>query len=181
MKKILLVMMIVAAGYSLSAQDLIIYKTQTTSSSNAAYVLPDPIRVNYATSYPDAVVVTTWEPAGTSWWSATYKGDNRINHVYYSTQLWYLERDVNFKVSLPVISTYVPEEVITSAINLYGNSLYSVAKMKSANDMEVYQVRLLENGVERSTWMDAQGVVVTDDVFKAKTDDEKVKLKLDNE
>ena len=166
-----------AVSYSLYAQEPVVIKMKT-EGANSAYNVPVPIRVNFESNYPDMKVVT-WEPS-TGWWHVTYKGDNRINHVYYSTQLWYIEHPMSYSVALPVTNTYVPDEVAAAAVNLYGNSLYSITKMKSANDADVYQVSLTENGTVRSTWMDAQGVVVTDDIYKVKTDNDKIKVKDDS-
>ena len=48
--------------------------------------------------------------------------------------------------------------------------------MKSANNTEVYKLRLIENGVLNDTWIDAQGTTVTD-VYKVKVDGDEVKIK----
>ncbi len=172
MKKVIFAVMLLAIGYSLHAQ-VVVYKSEST---NPAYVVPENIRVDFVTTYP-AVTTVTWEPFDgvvTDMWRATYTTNNRITRTYYTTN------GATYNIVLPVLSTYVPEEVVTSAINLYGNSLYSITKMKSAGDMEVYHVCLMENSTPRSVWMDAGGVVVTD-VYKIKMDDEKLKIKVDNE
>ena len=176
MKKVLIAVMVLVATYSLSAQDKVVYSVQSTST-NSAYSVPSPIRVNFETEYP-GVTAVVWEPAGETW-HVTYKGDNRINHVYYSTQLWYIEHPMSYRFALPVNNTYVPDEVAVAAVNLYGNNLYSFTKMKSVNDAEVYMVTTLENSTTKSTWLDAQGVVVSGDVYKMKADDDEIKVKAD--
>jgi hypothetical protein len=127
MKKIIFAVMLLVAGYSLCAQEAVVYKSGPTNS-NSTYKTPEPIQVNFQTYYPEATMVT-WEPNG-EWWRATYKGDNRITHVYYSSTPYYLEHPVNYKVTLPVTNTFVPDRVITAAINSYGDNLYSITTMK---------------------------------------------------
>src|SRR5580765_3706015 len=127
MKKIIFAMMLLVAGYSLYAQKTVTYQSTGT---NSTYITPEPIKVNFQTSYPGAEMVV-WEPKG-EWWHATYKGDNRMRHVYYASTVYYLEHPANFMVALPVTNTYVPESVITAAINNYGSNLYSITMMKTA-------------------------------------------------
>lgn len=162
MKKIILAIVVLAAGYALNAQVTVAYKVQTTGSDKT-YIVPELIRPGFQTSYPDATMVT-WQTT-TVWWSATDKVENnRIIHTYNSTQPYYLEkgRDVNYIVALPVINTYVPESVITAAINSYGATLYSITKIKATNNDEVYQVGLMENGTAKTVWMNSESVVYTD-------------------
>jgi hypothetical protein len=178
MKKTILGMMMLITGVSLFAQEPTVVRMQTTSS-NAAYSIPDPVRVSFETSYPEAVM-TTWEPSG-EWWRATYRGDRKINHVYYAATGYYANYPSTFfTVALPVINTYVPDEVVSSAIDKYGSRLYSITQMKGTEG--IYQVRLLDHGIAENTWMNASGTVLTDaDVFKVKTDDDKTKIKADDE
>ena len=164
--------MVLAAGYASSAQVTAAYKVQSAGSNNT-YSVPEPILINFQTTYPGATMAT-WEPMS-GWWSATYKDDNnRIIHVYYSTQPYYLEkgRDVNYNVALPVINTYVPETVITAAINSYGASLYSITTIKAINNDVVYQVCLMENGAAKTVWMNTESTVFTD-INKIRTNNDK--------
>jgi hypothetical protein len=171
MKKIILVVMVLAAGYALNAQVTAVYRA--SAGTNNTYSVPEPILTNFQTTYP-GVTMATWEPMS-GWWSATYKDDNnRIIHVYYSTQPYYLEkgRDVNYNVALPVINTYVPETVITAAINSYGTSLYSITTIRGTNNDVVYQVCLVENGTTKTAWMNAESTVFTD-INKIRTNNDK--------
>ncbi len=180
MKKIILAVMVLAAGYALNAQTTVVYKVQSAGSNNT-YSVPEPIRTNFQTTYPGATMVT-WEPMN-GWWYATYKEDNnRIIFVYYSTQPYYLVkgRDVNYKVALPVINTYIPESVIAAAINIYGASLYSITTIKGANNNVVYQVCLMENGTTKTVWMNIESAVFTD-INKIRAGDDKLKVKTDEE
>ena len=57
-------------------------------------------------------------------------------------------RDNSFKVALPVLNTYVPEDVIAAAIRTYGNELAGITARKlEPNGMQSYFVTLIKNGV----------------------------------
>jgi hypothetical protein len=158
MKKIFLAAMTLAAAYTVSAQEVVMYKTNSSEFDYTGQV-PATIRANFQASYPTATTVT-WMPMTSDWWYATYKTDNnRIVRVYYNTQPWYMMRGESFKASLPVLNTYVPDVVITNAINTYGNNLYSITKRLSAGNDEVYHVTVIKNGVSEITLMNGQGVV----------------------
>jgi hypothetical protein len=153
-----------------------VYRLGTTTS-NEAYVAPDYIVYNFNNTYPAAATTVVWEPMN-GMWRATYMENNRVSHMYYNTN------GVNYKLSLPVINTYVPEEVVTSAIEMYGTALYSISALKPIGDFNLYQVRLLDNTYNlyaiKDTWMDSNGVVLTDDqVVKIKQDNDKLKIKSD--
>jgi hypothetical protein len=161
MKKIFCAAMIMAAAYTVSAQQVASYKTTTDDFDYSAQV-PTEIRANFQASYPTATTVT-WMPMSTDWWYATYKTDNnRIVRVYYNTQPWYMMRGESFKASLPVLNTYVPDVVVTNAINTYGNNLYSITRRLSTGNEEMYHVTVIKNGVSEVTLMNGQGVVKTD-------------------
>lgn len=158
MKKFFLAAITLAAAYTVSAQEVVMSKTNSSEYDFTGQV-PATIRANFQASYPTATTVT-WMPMTSDWWYATYKTDNnRIVRVYYNTQPWYMMRGESFKASLPVLNTYVPDVVITNAINTYGNNLYSITKRLSTGTDEVYHVTVIKNGVSEITLMNAQGVV----------------------
>jgi hypothetical protein len=167
MKKVILATMLMAATWSLSAQ-VTVYRLES-SGTNPAYSVPDYIRMNFETANPNITVVT-WAPVN-EMWRATYKDNNRITQIYYNNT------GEAYRVALPVISTHVPDEVIASAVGTYGESLYDITKMKAADNTDVYQVRLIENSMPRSVWMNAEGIMVTTDVYKVKVDDDSMKIK----
>ena len=161
MKKIFCAAIILAAAYTVSAQEELSYKTSTSEIDNSSQV-PASIRANFTANYPTSATVT-WMPMTSDWWYATYKSDNnRIVRVYYNTQPWYMMRGESFKASLPVLNTYVPDVVITNAINTYGNNLYSITRRLSNGNDEVYHVTVIKNGVSEIALMNNQGVVFTD-------------------
>ena len=162
MKKIFCAVFILAAAYTVNAQEEVIYKTTTTGEFDHSSQVPASIRANFTANNPTTATVT-WMPMTSDWWYATYKSDNnRIVRVYYNTQPWYLMRGESFKASLPVLNTYVPDVVITNAINTYGNNLYSITRRVSNGNDEVYHVTVIKNGVSEITLMNNQGVVYTD-------------------
>ena len=150
--------MVLAATFTVSAQEVVAYKS-TTNDLDYSSQVPTVIRENFKTSYP-TVTTATWMPVTNDWWYATYKENNRIVRVYYNTQPWYMMRGESFKASLPVLNTFVPELVITNAINTYGNNLYSITKRLSTGNEESYHVTVIKNGVSEVILMNRQGVVV---------------------
>ena len=150
--------MILAATYTVSAQEVVAYKS-TTNDVDYSSQVPTVILANFKTNYP-TVITATWMPVTNDWWYATYKENNRIVRVYYNTQPWYMMRGESFKASLPVLNTFVPDQVILNAINTYGNDLYSITKKLSAGNEESYHVTVIKNGVSEVILMNRQGVVV---------------------
>ena len=161
MKKIFCAAIILAAAYTVSAQEVMTYKS-TTNEVDYSSQVPASIRANFVANNPTTATVT-WMPMSSDWWYATYKSDNnRIVRVYYNTQPWYMMRGESFKASLPVLNTYVPDVVITNAINTYGNNLYSITRRVSNGNDEVYHVTVIKNGVSEIALMNNQGVVFTE-------------------
>ena len=161
MKKMILVIIAFAAGHALSAQANYLYKINT-DATDTREVVPLLIPARPQTTYP-VFTVTTGESMK-EWWYSGYKvNDNRITYVYYSMQPYYLlrNRDIYYNVALPVSNTYVSESGITTAINNYGASLYSITMIRASNNEMVYQVCLLENGITRTVWMNAESTVFT--------------------
>lgn len=161
MKRIFLAAFTLAAAYTVNAQELMVTKTNSSEFSYTTQV-PASIRANFEASNPSTTNVV-WLPMGTDWWYATYKTDNnRIMRVYYNTEPWHLMRNNGFKASLPVFNTYVPDLIVTNAINSYGNNLYSITRRNSTGTEEVYHVTVIKNGVSEIVMMNGQGVVMND-------------------
>ena len=142
------------------------YNTTTTSNYNA-YGIPNYVQMNFQTQHPN-VTNLTWT-APTADWYHGYYSDNagRYTHVYYSTDpyynvQYYPERITGYTVALPVLQTYVPDAVVSTAANLYKHNLYDIAAMKGNHDLEMYVVRVFDNGELKTVWMDANGTALTD-------------------
>lgn len=157
MKKIFFLVMLLGVVCTVKAQNVIVYKTQSFPGTS----VPPYIMSSFEKAYP-GVTILTWEPVQ-AYWRASYNLDNRIIYAFYD------ERGVNYRAALPVIQNSVPEDVISTALKVYGPVVYAIAKMKAANGTDVYKIRLMENGTTKVVWMNADGTAATD-VFKVKTD-----------
>src|SRR5262245_23821652 len=129
MKKVLFAMVLLTAAISLSAQ-VTVYKLEG-SESNQAYSVPSHVQINFTSTNP-TITNANWMPVD-NMWRATFTQDNRITRIYYNP-LRFDNTSEQYRVVLPVINTYVPEEVITAAINAYGTSLYDITRVMTAAD-----------------------------------------------
>ena len=112
MKRIFLALTFVASCIAASAQ-VKVYRLESVGE-NEAYVVnvPTYIRTSFETTYPGMTYVV-WQPTE-ELWRATYLENNRVSNVYYTSN------GDSYRTSLPVLMTYVPEEIVTDAINKYG-------------------------------------------------------------
>lgn len=62
--------------------------------------------------------------------------------------------------ALPVLQSYVPENILSNAKNTYGERLYSIKGVKSGNGEDVYQITLVDNQQSSVAWMGATGAEV---------------------
>ena len=173
MKKILLSTVLVASSWMLFAQDTKNTNNTTNQMSNSttsnynAYGIPNYVQMNFQTQYPN-VSNLTWDKSSADWYHGYYSDANgRYTHIYYSTDpyynvKYYPERIVGYTVSLPVLETWVPDAVITTATNLYKQNLYDITAMKGNNSTDMYVVRVMDNGELKSMYIDANGTAVTD-------------------
>jgi len=109
--------------------------------------------MNFQSTYPNATDVT-WQPMN-EWWVAKYTTNNRLMRVYYGPNR------TSYALALPAIQNKIPEDVISKAINQYGNNIYDITMMKAANST-VYMIRSMNNGSMSSTWMNEDGSVASD-------------------
>ena len=154
MKKIFLSAVLLAGAYALCAQEVTVYRATDVNT----YSVPVVIQTNFQKAYPTATQVT-WQPMSSDWWYATHKENNRLTVVYYNTQPYYLIRDESYKMSLPVLNTFVPEDVIANAVNTYGPNLYSITATKpDASGNVMYQVTVIKDGTAETSTMNGTGV-----------------------
>jgi len=137
-----------------------------TNASYNAYGIPNYVQMNFQTRYPN-VTNLTWMAPTADWYHAYFPLDSRYTHVYYSTDpyydvAYYPERVTGYTLSLPVLQTWVPDDVISTATNLYKQNLYDITALKGSNKQDIYQVRVMDNGELKTIWMDANGTAVTD-------------------
>jgi hypothetical protein len=178
MKKTILAFALLGSGAIAVAQDSLgkdyntMQKANTMQNANATTTLqsstgnynaystttnvPSTTQSFLVRDYPTATN-PVWEQSG-EWYRATYLDNNRSMHVYYAPN------GSSYAVALPVIQSWVPENVVTTALNQFGNNIYAINKIRAANGNEVYQVTLLENGQTRNEYigMDGQSVTAAD-------------------
>jgi hypothetical protein len=180
MKKIIVGLALVTVCFAATAQ-VKVYRLESVGE-NAAYTVPGYIRTYFESAYP-SVTYVVWEPTE-DLWRASYLDNNRITHIYYNSG------GDDYRTSLPVLNTYVPEEVVKDAIERYGTALYSITRMKGMDGTDLYQVGLLDNTMQGSVLINEEGVEMSevkkwkiekDGDMKIKTETEKIKMKMENE
>ena len=113
--------------------------------------IPYSVQTNYGKEYPMAASSNgSWSQYG-DWFYTTYMSNNRYSQIYYD------QRGNGYSLALPVLTTYVPENIVTMALQKYGSNLYSITMMKSADGKETYQINLLDRGQPKMEWLDETG------------------------
>ncbi|RYZ21787.1 MAG: hypothetical protein EOO16_11680 [Chitinophagaceae bacterium] len=141
--------------------------TQVTMQSTGNYAaygtaanVPSNLQTSLQTTYPSAFS-PTWEQRG-DWYRASFNNMNRNMQVYYAPN------GDNYSVALPVVQSFVPEEVVTKALGMYGNNVYSINRVRGANGLDNYQVTIIENGMSRTEFIGEDGAAVAAvDVFRS--------------
>ena len=59
--------------------------------------------------------------------------------------------------ALPVMETYVPQDVVSKLESKYGSALYDITTLQSVNGVDRYCVRTLNNGVVEAVTVDGSG------------------------
>jgi len=170
MKKTFLAFLLFGGCATLFAQDTTMNNTgqnantATTSSYNAygttSVTAPASIQSSFNRDYPNAQNAT-WQQMGDQW-RASYNNAGRMTNVYYT------QNGASYSVSLPVLNTYVPEELVNKAVIMHGGNLYSLTMLKGAEGQNVLGVTVLDNGASRIEFVGEDGAVVTN-VFRVDT------------
>lgn len=172
MKKTFLAMMLAGSSLVVFAQtdslkmqtdsaktDMTTPNTMTTNSSYNAYstytaTLPTGMQNYVMRDYPAATGIR-WQQSG-DWWHGYYVNAGMPVHLFYN------ERGQTFTAALPVHQSFVPDAVVSKAIDLYGPVMYDINKIKGTSGQDVYLVRILENGQLSSQYMAEDGSKVID-------------------
>lgn len=126
----------------------------SASSGTAVTNLPLYVRTNFAKDYPNPDSRQyAWNQYG-DWFSTQYTAKGRL------TQYFYDQRGSGYSLSLPVIQTYVPEEIVDKALQKYGAHLYSIGMVKTADGSSAYLVGLIDRGQLHSDYLNEGGVTV---------------------
>ncbi len=126
------------------------------SASNNAYgatvaTIPYRSQMEYSKSYPTAASSNaTWTQYG-DWFYTTYMSNGRYSQIFYD------QRGNGYSLALPVLNTYVPENVVAMALQKYGSTLYSITMIKSAEGKDAYQINLLDRGQPKIEWVGDDG------------------------
>jgi hypothetical protein len=137
----------------------ILQSTGNYAAYGAATNVPSNLQTSLQTTYPSAFS-PTWEQRG-DWYRASFNNMNRNMMVYYAPN------GDNYTVALPVTQSFVPEEIITKALGMYGSNIYSINRVRAANGIDAYQVTVLENGMSRTEYIGEDGATVAAiDIFR---------------
>ncbi|GAA4733287.1 hypothetical protein [Flavisolibacter ginsenosidimutans] len=131
--------------------------SMNSSNSYSAYngtavtALPWNVQTNFGKDFPGAATNQyTWNQYG-DWFNTYYVRNGRM------TQYFYDQRGNGYSLSLPVIETYVPEDVIDKALQKYGAHLYSIGMVKTAEGKSAYQIGLIDRGQVHNDYLNEDG------------------------
>jgi hypothetical protein len=144
--------------------------TLGTTTTSAAYSVsvPASVQTSFTTAYPAAGTVT-WSQSG-DWYRARYRENGRLMESSYR------EDGKTFtRVASPVLRTYVPEDVVNKALDMYGVNVYAIGMTKNAEGQNMYNVTLIDNGQSRTEWMNEDGSAVASP-YRTETDDASVNM-----
>ena len=117
--------------------------------------LPPNVQMNFSRDFPaSANQAYSWNQYG-DWFHTQYLSNGRSTHYYYDT------RGNGYSLALPVIQTYVPEDVIDKALQKYGANLYSISMVKTSGGTNAYQLGLIERGQLRMEYLNEDGTSAT--------------------
>ena len=162
MKKAILSMLLVGGSYALFAQDSTLNNTSTNNASTSNYNaygttsvnIPYMVQRSYTATYPNNTN-TVWMQKG-DWYYTTTNNSGHYTHLYYDS------RGTSWTVGLPVIQTYVPDDVIGRVSNMFGPAIYDITTLHGMDNKTIYQVRTIENGQVVAKWIGEDGSAITD-------------------
>jgi hypothetical protein len=67
--------------------------------------------------------------------------------------------------AVPVLTNYIPKEIIPKLTEIYKGHLYSISSIKSANNKPEYKLKVCENGQIRFEYADENGNIITKTVL----------------
>lgn len=118
--------------------------------------LPANVQMRFNQDFPTGVNNSySWNQYG-DWFHTHYISNGRLWQYHYS------QRGDGYALVLPVVETYVPENIINNALQKYGSNLYSIAMVKTNHGVSTYQLGLLQNGQLSMQYLDENGASVAD-------------------
>jgi hypothetical protein len=123
-------------------------------SGTAVSGLPMNVQSRFNQDFPMSVNNSfSWNQYG-DWFHTQFRNQGRSMHYFYNT------RGDGYALALPVIQTYVPEDVIDKALNKYGANLYSISMVTAADSGNTYQLGLIDRGQLRMVYLNDNGATV---------------------
>jgi hypothetical protein len=123
-------------------------------SGTAVAALPSNVQAKFSKDFANTANNSyTWSQYG-DWFHTYYMGNGRL------TQYFYDARGNGYSLSLPVIQSYVPEDIIDKALQKYGARLYSISMVQAADSGNTYQLGLIERGQLRMEYLNDMGATV---------------------
>jgi hypothetical protein len=123
---------------------------RTTTTTTYQIHVPASIQTSFSISYP-GVTANMWSQSG-DWYVSRYVENGRIMQVSYREDGKILTATMS-----PIKKSFVPDEVVSQAIQRYGANLYAIGSSKGTDGQEMYNVTLIENGQARTEWMNTDG------------------------
>lgn len=127
--------------------------TPVTTTTVATVNVPSSIQGSFSAAYPAASDVK-WSQSG-DWYRARYRENGQIMQISYRED----GKSLTMPAS-PVLRTYVPEEIVSKAIEVYGINIYAIAKTRGQDGQDMYNVTVIENGTAKTEWMNSDGSTV---------------------
>jgi hypothetical protein len=167
MKTIILSLLFTGSSFALFAQETTDSTKKDTTGGNTDTVntirstgsygaygsvaVPPTVQSTFMSQYPNAGNAMWDKDTATNMWRARYNTGGRNISVYMD------ERGNTYSLALPLVQSLVSENVISSAVNKFGNNVYDILQLKTGDSQYVYQVRLIENGQVRAVHMNEDG------------------------
>ena len=127
--------------------------TPDINTTTYSVTVPASVQTTFKAAYPSAATVT-WRQSG-DWYSARYKDENgKLMEASYREDGKSFVREAS-----PILRTYVSEEAVNKAVEMYGANIYAIAMVKGSEG-DMYNVTVIENGQSKTMWMNADGSTV---------------------
>ena len=148
--------------------------TLNSTSANAAYSVsvPTSVQTSFTTAYP-AAGTAVWSQSG-DWYRARYMENGKLMEASYREDGKAFTRPAS-----PIMRTYVPEETVSKALEMYGMNVYAIAGSKGADGQMRYNVTIIDNGQSRTEWMNEDGSAVTNP-YRTEMDEQPANQQLNN-
>lgn len=131
----------------------------STGSYNAyaatPVMAPANVQMNFSKDFPTTTGNSySWNQYG-DWFYTSYMNNGRL------TQYFYNPNGNGYSLSLPVLNSYVPENIVTQALQRYGSTLYSISMVKTNDGVDAYQLGILDRGQMRTEIVGEDGVALS--------------------